>query len=159
MPHRSIPRKRCSENKQQIYRRTPMSKCNFNKVANNFIEITVRHGYSPVDLLHILRIPFLKNASGWFINYFTVAPYCSGYRYCTTLFNKVWAQVLRRSKCCSRHVGDLRWWAPVTLVPARNKTEQNKTERPTMTQKQSIIFNLKLFQEVPNTSNVYWPLK
>ena len=29
----SVPRKRCSENRQQIYRRTPMLKCNFNKVA------------------------------------------------------------------------------------------------------------------------------
>ena len=31
-PSRGVPRKRCSENMQQIYRRTPMSKCDFNKV-------------------------------------------------------------------------------------------------------------------------------
>ena len=30
---RGIPRKRCSENMQQIYRRTPMPQCNFNKIA------------------------------------------------------------------------------------------------------------------------------
>ena len=30
----------------------------------NFIEITLRHGCSPVNLLHIFRIPFLKNTSG-----------------------------------------------------------------------------------------------
>ena len=30
---RGVPRKRCSENMQQIYRRTPMPKCDFNKVA------------------------------------------------------------------------------------------------------------------------------
>ena len=30
----------------------------------NFIEIALRHGYSPVNLLHISRIPFLKNTSG-----------------------------------------------------------------------------------------------
>ena len=30
----------------------------------NFIEITLWHGCSPVDLLHIFRIPFLKNTSG-----------------------------------------------------------------------------------------------
>ena len=29
-PSRSVLRKRCSENMQQIYRRTPMSKCDFN---------------------------------------------------------------------------------------------------------------------------------
>ena len=31
--HRGVPRKRCSENIQQSYRKTPMSKCDFNKVA------------------------------------------------------------------------------------------------------------------------------
>ena len=30
---RGVPRKRCSENMQQTYRRTPMPKCDFNKVA------------------------------------------------------------------------------------------------------------------------------
>ena len=32
-PSRGFPFKRWSENRQQIYRRTPMSKCDFNKVA------------------------------------------------------------------------------------------------------------------------------
>ena len=32
-PLTGVPRKRCSENMQQIYRRTPMPKCDFNKVA------------------------------------------------------------------------------------------------------------------------------
>ena len=31
-----VPRKRCSENMQQIYKRTPMSKCDFNKVSEIF---------------------------------------------------------------------------------------------------------------------------
>ena len=38
-PSRGVPRKRCSENIQQIYRRTPMPKYDFNKYACNFIEI------------------------------------------------------------------------------------------------------------------------
>ena len=33
-PFRGFLRRRCSENMQQIYRKTPMSKCNFNKVAS-----------------------------------------------------------------------------------------------------------------------------
>ena len=41
-----------------------MSKCDFNKVACNFIEITLRHECSPVDLLYIFRKPFPKNTSG-----------------------------------------------------------------------------------------------
>ena len=32
-PLRGVPRKRCSENMQRIYRRTPVPKCDFNKVA------------------------------------------------------------------------------------------------------------------------------
>ena len=31
-PPRSVSRKRCSENMQQIYRRTFMPKCDFNKI-------------------------------------------------------------------------------------------------------------------------------
>ena len=30
-----FPWKRCSENMQQIYRRTPVPKCDFNKVSSN----------------------------------------------------------------------------------------------------------------------------
>ena len=33
------------------------------KVQSNFIEITLRHGCSPVNLLHIFRAPFAKNIS------------------------------------------------------------------------------------------------
>ena len=45
-PSWGVLRKRCSENMQQIYRRTPMSTYNFNKVAwlCNFIKIALRHG-------------------------------------------------------------------------------------------------------------------
>ena len=32
-PSRGVLKKSCSENMQQIYRRTPMAKCDFNKVA------------------------------------------------------------------------------------------------------------------------------
>ena len=42
-----------------------MPRCDFNKVALlcNFIEIALRHGCSPVNLLHIFRTPFLRNTS------------------------------------------------------------------------------------------------
>ena len=72
---RCVPGKRCSENTQQIYRRTPMPKCDFNEVAlqlvwnhtGNFTEITLRYECSPVNLLHIFWTPFLKNTSGWLL--------------------------------------------------------------------------------------------
>ena len=87
-PPRGVPRKRCSENMQQIYKRTPMPKCDFIKVARkrcsenmqqiyrrtfmpkcdfNFIEIALRHGCSPVNLLHIFKTPFPRNTSCWLL--------------------------------------------------------------------------------------------
>ena len=60
-PSRGVLRKKYSENMQQIYRRTPIRKCDFNKVALHF---ALQHGPSPVNLLHIFRIPFPKNTSG-----------------------------------------------------------------------------------------------
>ena len=63
-PPRGVLRKRCSQSIQQIYRRAPMLKCNFNKVARNVIEILLRYGCSFVNLLIIFRTPFPKNTSG-----------------------------------------------------------------------------------------------
>ena len=34
------------------------------KLQSNFIEIALRHGCSPANLLHIFRTPFPKNTSG-----------------------------------------------------------------------------------------------
>ena len=43
-----------------------MPTCDFNKVAKqrNFIEIALRHGCSPVNLLHIFRTHFPKKTPG-----------------------------------------------------------------------------------------------
>ena len=57
-PSRGILRKKCSENIQQIYRRTPMPKCDFNKVLG------LVHWCSTVSLLHIFRTHFPKNTFG-----------------------------------------------------------------------------------------------
>ena len=58
-PFRGVLIKRCSENMQQIYKRTPMPKCD-----SNFIEITLRDVCSPVNLLYVVfRTPFSKNTS------------------------------------------------------------------------------------------------
>ena len=35
------------------------------KFLCNFIDIALRHGCSPVNLLHIVRTPFPRNTSGW----------------------------------------------------------------------------------------------
>ena len=62
-PSRSVPRKTCSENMQQIYRRTPIPKCDFNKVALQRCWNHTSTWRSPVNLLHIFRAAFLKNTS------------------------------------------------------------------------------------------------
>ena len=41
------------------------------KLQSNFIEIVIRHGCSPVNLLYIFRTPFPKNTSGWLLLYFS----------------------------------------------------------------------------------------
>ena len=47
-----------------------MLKCKFNKITklqSNFIEIRLRHGCSPINLLHIFRKTFPKNTSRWLL--------------------------------------------------------------------------------------------
>ena len=41
-----------------------MPKCDFNKVACNFMKIALWHGCSPVNLLYIFRTTFLKDIPG-----------------------------------------------------------------------------------------------
>ena len=38
-------------------------------MQSNFIEIALRHGCSPVYLLHVFRTPFLRTTSGWLLLY------------------------------------------------------------------------------------------
>ena len=65
-PSKGALRERRPENMRQIYRRTPMPKCD---VQSNFIEIALRHGCSYVKLLHIFRTLFYRNTyGGLFLN-------------------------------------------------------------------------------------------
>ena len=70
-PSRGVLKKRCSENIEKIYRRTPMPKCNFNKIAKQ-----LQHSCSPVNLLHICRTPFSRNTSGWLLLYSNMKTTC-----------------------------------------------------------------------------------
>ena len=47
-PSRTVLKNSCSENLQQIYRKTTMPKCDFDKNAKQ-----LRHGGVPVNLLHV----------------------------------------------------------------------------------------------------------
>ena len=46
---------------------TPFRSSPLEVLLYNFTEITLWHGCSPVNLLHIFRIPFPKNTSGWLL--------------------------------------------------------------------------------------------
>ena len=70
-PPRCVLRKRYSENIQQIFRRAPTSKCNFNKVSLQLCWNHTSAWCSPVNLLHISRTPFLKNISEGLFPIFT----------------------------------------------------------------------------------------
>ena len=57
--------KRCSENMQQIYRRTPVPKCDFNKVALQlYSNHTSAWVFSCKFAAYFQKTPFLKNTSG-----------------------------------------------------------------------------------------------
>ena len=47
-PHRGVLSKGCSENMQQIYRTTPMSKCDFNEVAALLLDLQASSSETPV---------------------------------------------------------------------------------------------------------------
>ena len=50
------------------------------KLYSNFIEITLRRGCSPVNLLHIFRAPFPRNTSVWLIRCSFWLQYCQSFR-------------------------------------------------------------------------------
>ena len=60
----SVLWKRYSENMQQIYRKIPIRIVISIKLFSNVVEVALRHGCSPVNLLPIFRTPFSKNTSG-----------------------------------------------------------------------------------------------
>ena len=50
-PLKGVPGKRCSENMQKIYRKTPMPKCDVNKVAKQLLKFNTQ-----IRLYHIFFI-------------------------------------------------------------------------------------------------------
>ena len=49
------------------------------KLQSNFIEIALRHGYYPVNLLHIFRTHFPKNTPGWLLLKLTFKCYATSF--------------------------------------------------------------------------------
>ena len=66
-PSEVIFGKRCSENMHKIYRRIPYRSAISTELESNFIEIALRYGCSPINLLYIFRAPFSKNTSEWLL--------------------------------------------------------------------------------------------
>ena len=68
-PPRGIPRKRCSENMQQIYRRTPMPQCNFNKIAKQLYWNRTSPWVLSCKFAAFFRTLFPRNTSGWLLSF------------------------------------------------------------------------------------------
>ena len=66
-PPRGVLTNRCSENMHKFTREHPCRSVISIKLQSNIIEITLPHGCSPVNLLHIFRTPFPRNTSGWLL--------------------------------------------------------------------------------------------
>ena len=69
-PPRGVPRKSVLKICSKFVREHPYRGVISIKLFCNFIEITLRHGCSPVNLLHNFRTAFLKNNYGWLLLYF-----------------------------------------------------------------------------------------
>ena len=80
------------------------------KLQSSFIEITLWHGYSPVNLMHIFRTPFLKNTLGWLLLYLTECTFGMYRNACSQMFYRTVNQ-----KCFSKLIGKL-LRRPVTLM-------------------------------------------
>ena len=66
-PFTVVLKRRCSENIRQIYKRTHSCRSVISVKFLHFIEITLRHGRSTVNLLHVRRVSFTKITSGWLL--------------------------------------------------------------------------------------------
>ena len=63
-PPRGVPMKMCSENIQQIYRRTPMPKCDFNKVAKQLYRNHTLAWVSSCKFAAYFQNTFSRNIAG-----------------------------------------------------------------------------------------------
>ena len=59
-PSRGVLKKRCSENMQQIYWRTPMPKCNFNKVG-----LQLYRNHTSARVFSCKFAAYFQNTSSW----------------------------------------------------------------------------------------------
>ena len=95
-PSGGVYRKGYSENMWQIYRRKSIPKSDF-----NFIEITLRHGWSPVNLLHIFKAPFSKNTSGgMLLNFAKTGLHCSCFPVNSQNFSEEISHIIHRVCFC-----------------------------------------------------------
>ena len=60
-PPRGVLKKKCSENMLQIYKRTPMPKCDFNKVAADLVTFTEEILHGKLHFLYSVLNDLLTN--------------------------------------------------------------------------------------------------
>ena len=87
----------------------------------NFIEITLRHGCSPVKLLHILRTSFLKNAAASANNYRLYV------KFSTHMINSTREKIMFICTNCFRSIVALVFALATALSKFRFRSPKNKT--------------------------------
>ena len=99
---RGVLKKRCSENMQRIYRRTPMPKYDFNKVAKQLYWNHTSAWCSPVNLLHIFRTSFPRNTSGWLLlkYHYSFLNFTIVFHYFQKTQFYLWLKEIWKAGCC-----------------------------------------------------------
>ena len=63
------------------------------KLLCNFIDIAIRHGCSPIDLLHIFKTPFPRNTSGWLLLSSKVQPLTGVFKFNHISYTTGWQTI------------------------------------------------------------------
>ena len=71
------------------------------KLQSHFIEIKLRHGCSPVNLLHIFRTPFSKNTSGGLLLIHGITIAEKSLQKYSSLANRGWVAIIQ--KYCTKN--------------------------------------------------------
>ena len=99
------------------------------EVLLNLHAFTFTHALSVINLYVLVRLNFLRQMDdgflGWIlnrlsgINNLTITMVYNRFNFIQLSLNLSSAQI----QCCSRLVGDSRWWGSLTMVPAANKAK------------------------------------
>ena len=88
------------------------------RLQNNFIEMALQHGCSPLNLLHIFRTLFPRNISEWLLLYFLIIK-----QFLSIISLRYLAKCSKDSKTIKKSKNNfLDCMSSVTIIAARGRT-------------------------------------